>query len=237
MKAARIAVHPCECVRAGPGGRSVMDRWEPVLWALAVAVAMLVASCTGPQPVLASAGETAKQEGDTVEGETVVFDFGGPEAHVGWQTINDAVMGGVSRSSAGRGDGGAFVFAGTVSLENQGGFASVSSPVVDVDLAGSHGVAVRVRGDGKTYKLSAATDRAFGGIMYQAPFATLAGKWTEVRIPFGDFTPTYHGRVLTDRPPLDGEAVRSFGFLLSDRQEGPFRLEVEWIKCYPGQSS
>jgi len=212
-----------------------MDRWEPVLWALAVAVAMLVASCTGPKPALVPGEETAKQEGDTVEGETVVLDFGRPEAHAGWQAINDTVMGGVSHSSAGRGDRGALVFAGTLSLENQGGFASVRSPKVDVDLTGSHGVAVRVRGDGKAYKLSAGTDRAFDGIMYQAPFATSAGEWTEVRIPFGDFTPTYHGRVLTDRPPLDGEAVRSFGFLISDRQEGPFSLEVAWIKCYPRQ--
>ena len=193
---------------------------------------MFVASCVGSGPALVPAQKVAAEEVEAVEKNTVVFDFASPEAHQGWQTINDTVMGGVSRSSAGRGDGGAFVFAGTLSLENQGGFASVRSPEVDIGFTGSNGVAVRIRGDGKTYKLSARTDRAFDGIMYQASFTTSTGKWTEVRIPFGDFAATYHGRVLTDRPPLAAEAVSSFGFLISDGQEGPFRLEVEWIKCY-----
>jgi hypothetical protein len=209
-----------------------MGRREAVLWILGVGVAMLVTGCTGPGQGPAPAEETARKEGDTVEEETVVFDFESPEAHAGWKTVNDTVMGGVSRSSTGRGDRGAFVFAGTLSLENQGGFASVRSPKVDIGLTGSHGVAVRVRGDGKTYKLSARTDRAFDGIMYQASFATSADEWTETKIPFGDFAATYHGRVLTDQPPLAADAVSSFGFLISDGQEGPFRLEVAWIKCY-----
>src|SRR5690606_39501342 len=44
------------------------------------------------------------------------------------------------------------VFQGTLSLENNGGFASVRSGAIEQDLGKTHGVVVRVRGDGKTYQ-------------------------------------------------------------------------------------
>ena len=43
--------------------------------------------------------------------------------------------------------------------------------------------------------------------------------------------PTFRGRLLTDVPPLNPVKVTSVGFLISDKQEGPFKLEVAWIKA------
>ena len=42
---------------------------------------------------------------------------------------------------------------------------------------------------------------------------------------------TFRGRVLTDVPPLKPTIVASVGFLISDKQDGPFQLEVAWIKA------
>ena len=42
--------------------------------------------------------------------------------------------------------------------------------------------------------------------------------------------PTFRGRILTDVPPLNPAKVSSVGFLISDKQKGPFKLEVAWIK-------
>ncbi|RMF84645.1 MAG: hypothetical protein D6744_02710, partial [Planctomycetota bacterium] len=43
--------------------------------------------------------------------------------------------------------------------------------------------------------------------------------------------PTSFGRVRKDLPALDPRAIRSFGFLISDKQTGSFALEVDWIRA------
>jgi hypothetical protein len=37
--------------------------------------------------------------------------------------------------------------------------------------------------------------------------------------------------MLSSEPPLDASKVTSVGFLISDKQAGPFKLEVAWIKA------
>lgn len=56
--------------------------------------------------------------------------------------------------------------------------------------------------------------------------------WIIVRLPFDAFPPVYRGQVMSDAPPLDITAIRRIGFMIADRQEGPFRLEIEWINAY-----
>ena len=55
----------------------------------------------------------------------------------------------------------------------------------------------------------------------------------EHQLTFKDFVQTFRGRILTGVPPLNPAKVTSVGFLISDRQEGPFKLEVAWIKAAP----
>jgi len=64
---------------------------------------------------------------------------------------------------------------------------------------------------------------------YRAKFKTNADAWREIYLPFAAFVPTSFGRLRRDLPALDSSKLRSFGFLISDRQAGPFALEVEWI--------
>jgi len=56
-------------------------------------------------------------------------------------------------------------------------------------------------------------------------------------LPFADFRATSFGVELTDAPRLDPGKIRSFGFLISDKQAGPFALEVDWIKAASRQQS
>jgi NADH dehydrogenase [ubiquinone] 1 alpha subcomplex assembly factor 1 len=164
--------------------------------------------------------------------EWMVFDFEEPTDAEGWRVVNDTVMGGVSQSRIEAGANGTAVFAGTVSLENSGGFASVRSPAVEHDRAGYEGIALRVRGDGKGYKLTIRTDGRFDGVYYQAPVQTEPGAWQELRVPFSRFVPTFRGRRVEGAPKLDLARIQSLGFMISDRQAGPFRLEIDWIKAY-----
>jgi monofunctional biosynthetic peptidoglycan transglycosylase len=161
--------------------------------------------------------------------DKIVYDFQNTTNTAAWQVVNDDVMGGVSTSSF-RLTNGVALFQGKVSLENNGGFASVRSLPGPHDLAGSEAFFIRVRGDGHSYKLTARTGPDFDSAIYQSVFTTKKGEWEEHRLPFKQFIPTYRGRVLTGEPPLDPAHVTSLGFLISDKQDGPFQLEVAWIK-------
>lgn len=162
----------------------------------------------------------------------IVFDFAGSPQEPRWSVVNDTVMGGVSNSTFELTELGTGVFQGNVSLANNGGFASVRSVPQDLGLGDSEGVVLRVKGDGKRYKLSARQDADFDGVTYQTTFPTRAGEWTILQIPFKHLHPTFRGNTLRDRPPLSAEKIQSFGLLISDKQVGPFRLEIDSIVAY-----
>lgn len=164
---------------------------------------------------------------------TTVFDFQTLSSVTAWEVVNDNVMGGISGSRFTLTNG-VGVFQGEVSLENNGGFASVRSRSDEYNLDGAQALVIRVRGDGKRYKLTVRTAAGFDGVIYQRGFSTRGGVWEEHRLPLREFVPTFRGRVLSDRPALEAAAIRSVGFLISDKQEGPFRLEVAWIKAEGG---
>ena len=165
--------------------------------------------------------------------ERILFDFQAPTNSPAWQIVNDDVMGGVSTSRFQILTNGGAVFSGVVSLENNGGFASVRSSPVRHDLTGCGCFVIRLRGDGRRYKFTARTETGFDAPLYQCAFETKRGEWEEHRLAFKDFVPTFRGRILTDVPPLNPAKVASVGLLIADKQDGAFRLEMSWIKASP----
>lgn len=163
--------------------------------------------------------------------EKLLFDFQATTNSPTWQVVNDDVMGGVSTSQFQRLTNGGAVFSGVVSMENNGGFASVRSSPVRENLNGTDGFVFRVRGDGRRYKFTVRTGSGFNAPNYQAELMTKRGEWEELRLALKDFVPMFRGRVLIDVPPLNLAKVTSLGFLISDKQEGAFKLEVAWIKA------
>jgi monofunctional biosynthetic peptidoglycan transglycosylase len=159
-----------------------------------------------------------------------VIDFSDPDEIARWSAADDVVMGGISSSRLGATEDGTALFIGTVSLENGGGFASVRSNAATRDLAGARALVVRVRGDGRTYKLRVRTTSSFEhGASYLASFPTEPETWQEIVLRPSDFVASRRGRVVPDAAPLDLREVQSFGLLISNRQAGPFALEVAWI--------
>jgi monofunctional biosynthetic peptidoglycan transglycosylase len=177
---------------------------------------------------LTSVGFNMKAETAT---NKILFDFQVASNSPVWEVVNDDVMGGVSTSQFQVLTNGCAVFSGTVQLDNNGGFASVRSAPMREDLAGYTAFVLQVRGDGRRYKFSVRTGTGFDTPLYQCSFTTKSGEWEEHRLAFSDFVPTFRGRVLTDVPPLNPTKVNSVGFLISDKQAGPFRLEIGWIKA------
>jgi len=146
-----------------------------------------------------------------------------------WRPVDDVVMGGISSSGLDLAEAGIARFSGRVSLEYNGGFASVRTPPRDWNTAGATAFILRVRGDGHAYKFTLRTGDGFDGIQYQARFTPPAGEWTEVRLPIASFAATFRGRTVADAPPLDPARVRALGLMISDRQAGPFELLVDRI--------
>lgn len=159
-----------------------------------------------------------------------LFDFTAVSNAAEWQIVSDDVMGGMSTSRF-EAIGDLAVFRGVVSLENNGGFATVRSLPARHDLAGCDAFLIRVRGDGRRYKFTVRTECGFDAPLYQCAFTTRRDEWTEHWLALKDFVPTFRGRVLVDAPALDPARVVSVGFLISDKQAGPFQLEVAWIKA------
>ena len=146
-----------------------------------------------------------------------------------WRPANDTVMGGRSVSSLRFNESETLVFEGTVSLENGGGFASVKFRIDPIDLAKYESLRVRVRGDSNIYQVRLRTGTDSDGVAYAAPFRTESEEWETCAIPLSDFEARFRGRRVPDAPPLGAATIRQIGFLIGDRQEGPFRLEIDSV--------
>jgi monofunctional biosynthetic peptidoglycan transglycosylase len=181
----------------------------------------------------ASSNASSKQEqsGSGSRGPGIeLFDFSGAEPS--WYTLNDNVMGGISNSSVVIDtESHNLSFTGAVSLENNGGFVSTRSQWTGYDLSAFDGIALRVRGDGNTYRFRIRTEETGSAIAYTGLFATEAGTWQEIYIPFSEMVPLYRGFFVSAAGSLDPQSIRSFGLMLSDKQQGEFSLDVDWINA------
>ena len=165
-----------------------------------------------------------------------LVDFGGPEAAQQWQAVNDGVMGGVSDGRFTITDEKTLEFSGTLSLENNGGFASVRTKATDLDIEAGDTLVVRVKGDGREYVLNLYTKSRRMAFSYRAPLPTTKDEWTEVRVPLEDFIPTAFGRRVQGMGPVGPDQINGLGFMLSDKKPGKFRMQVEWVRVErPGE--
>jgi NADH dehydrogenase [ubiquinone] 1 alpha subcomplex assembly factor 1 len=160
-----------------------------------------------------------------------LIDFSAKYENTSWYPINDVIMGGRSESNLQVKEGIAR-FIGNVSLLNNGGFASVRSEIINLNLSEFAGISITARGDGKVYKCNLRTDTAFDGILYQTPFQPKADEWNRYDLPFTSFFATFRGRELDSAPPLDTSRIISIGLMISEKQAGPFSLEIREISAY-----
>ena len=192
----------------------------------AIVLSLLAAFC-----LVFGLDASAKEQGEADEA-IVMEDFVDADAATKrWFTVNDGVMGGKSKGGPSFADG-RLTFAGSTNTDG-GGFSSIRTRPGEHDLSEHAGLLIRVRGDGRTYKSSLRTDAKYGRwqIAFRADFETIDGEWIEVFVPFEDYVPSFRGREFRDPPPLELDKVQSMGLMIYDKQDGPFKLEVDWIKA------
>ncbi|MCU0622777.1 MAG: CIA30 family protein [Gemmatimonadaceae bacterium] len=158
-----------------------------------------------------------------------LFEFDGPDASAAWSVVNDGVMGGRSQGFVAGGTG-TLRFTGTL-VTRGGGFTSMRAPR-EIDLTGAVGVELRVRGSGRPFEVEIDDGwRAYGRrVSRRAPFATTP-EWAIVRVPFRVLRSTIFGQEVA-APAIDLARIRGIGVFLADGRDGPFALEIDYIRAY-----
>ncbi|KAJ3692111.1 hypothetical protein LUZ60_012461 [Juncus effusus] len=167
-----------------------------------------------------------------------------------WGALDDVVMGGVSESSfqilpTGSESGGPTgLFKGVVSTSNNGGFTSIRTKNFSEpeDLSAYDGIEIRLKGDGKRYKLILRTSYEWDTVGYTAIFDTVKDQWQTVKVPFESLKPIFRAKTLFDAPKFDPSNITALQLMFSKFEydgklnptfkEGPFELPFSTIKTY-----
>jgi hypothetical protein len=143
-----------------------------------------------------------------------------------WYTTNDDVMGGISNSSLKITENGNAEFSGTVSTENNGGFAMVRLPVNIKLKENNSKIVLKIKGDGKKYQLRIKSKR-FQRYWYVASFQS-TNKTQELEIPLKDFFPSYRGYRLNFEN-FSVEKLEEIAILIGNKKNENFKLIIEKI--------
>ncbi len=168
--------------------------------------------------------------------DPLTLDFGKGD-NASWRALNDGVMGGrsigvvdYSRKT--------MTWAGTVSLENNGGFSSVRSEWGTRDLSAFESVTLRCRtttGEPDTFTLTMETARQWWLPYWKANFEA-AAEWQEVTLPFSELKKS--SAMTGDLPKLWAwgalDDIERIGLMKYDGTAGDFGLEVDWMRFNSG---
>lgn len=164
-------------------------------------------------------------------GHRLITDFSAETDDLGWYVVNDNVMGGRSEGDFAVEES-ILVFTGSTNTRG-GGFSSIRTRELELDLTGHSGIRLKVLGDGRRYTWRLTTDARWRGrpVGYWADFDSVDGEWTTVDIPFSAFVPQFRGYRL-EGPALDVSRITGMGLMIYDKQDGPFRLQLENVRAY-----
>jgi hypothetical protein len=180
-------------------------------------------------------GSPADASGIPAGADLVLADFTDDGAEFSWYVVNDNVMGGRSEGTFTI-EQGTLRFAGRTNTDG-GGFSSIRTKPVQLDLSKYGGIRLHVKGDGRRYTWRLTTDARWRGaeVSYWADFETAAGAWSVVDIPFSSFVPRYRGTRL-DGPELNPARITGMGLMIYDKLDGPFELRLASVHAFSAQS-
>ncbi len=143
-----------------------------------------------------------------------------------WQVVDDVVMGGQSQGQFYISDDGNGIFQGDVSLKNNGGFSSLRHRLKTTRVEGYSKIVLKIKGDGKRYQFRVKSS-AYDRHSYINYFQT-DGSWQNITINLSDMYPTFRGMKL-NMPNYQGRQLEEIAFLIANKREEYFRLEISEI--------
>eukprot|EP00924_Labyrinthula_sp_SR-Ha-C_P005312 augustus_masked-scaffold_1-processed-gene-27.11-mRNA-1 protein AED:1.00 eAED:1.00 QI:0/-1/0/0/-1/1/1/0/198 len=102
------------------------------------------------------------------------------------------------------------------------------------DLTNYPNLSIRLKSDGKRYKVNVIPESYVGDDLYQGYLEIpdlYVNKWVSVSLPFESFVLLGGGKVKALQRALDYNQIQSIGFSIDEGQEGPFSLQVSIIKA------
>lgn len=187
--------------------------------------------------------------------EALLFHFKNEQDLAHWTPYSDKPHGGRSTCAFSIADGSALL-SGELSIEvedeamsrlKRSGFAGIRTieGTYFPDMEPFNTVAMRVKGDGRVYLSSLRTDNWVGSPWglenntWQAFIFAPKGAWHTVKIPMNRYMLTWQGKVIEGDASMSAQSVQGMGISLSAEGsptqsvsgDGPFNLQVEWIKC------
>ncbi|PRP86818.1 complex I intermediate-associated protein 30 [Planoprotostelium fungivorum] len=178
-----------------------------------------------------------------------IFRFNQMESVDNWKRYSDQEFGGGSTLDF-RLEDGVAVFSGDISLKVpppqrpvpghpqkaptivRSGFAAVKSPDHDWEFwNGYDTLLINAKSDGSIFTLNVKTTSPVEDALHQVSFSPPEHQFGEIAIPLTDFIATWRGVPESSRYALTPNDILSFGFMMCQRKEGPFKLEIEsmWL--------
>ena len=175
--------------------------------------------------------DTANSQETEIMDTLILSEFTGDSPDLGWYIQNDNVMGGQSQ---GRFEivSDELIFSGNTNTDG-GGFSSIRTHPLQLNLSDRSGIRVKVKGDGRRYTWHLQTDARWRGrsVNYWADFNTSADQVASVDIPFTSFVPQFRGFKLNG-PELNTQQITQLGLYIYDKNDGPFELILLSVEAY-----
>ena len=144
-----------------------------------------------------------------------------------WMVVDDVVMGGRSNGNFNINKNGFGHFHGAVSTENYGGFSSLRYRFEPIPVDKFSKIKIRLKGDKKRYQFRIKSDVSQRHA-YISHFQT-SGKWETIELNLEDLYPTFRGMEL-DMPNFSSDEIVQIAFLISNKKDEDFSLEIDKIE-------
>jgi hypothetical protein len=167
-----------------------------------------------------------------VSEKSLTYDFGNSgDKTRDWVLLSDNVMGGVTRSNI-EYKTNSVVLSGDISLDNFGGFASIKTTFSELDLSSFSGVKIRFKSENQQFAFTLEDSRNWTRPNYKNDFASKKpGTWETAVIYFKDFKEYLIGEPTGNKlNPGKLKNIVRLGIITTEKKEGPFTLEVDYIE-------
>ena len=162
-----------------------------------------------------------------------LLNFENANAAKTWVSVNDNVMGGISDGKFKIPQDKTLFFYGSLSLANNGGFASVRCLPTQLALKKNDSICFQAKGDGREYTINLYTNKRLTAFSYKQSFKTKKEEWINLTLPLDKFIATSFGRTIPNAAPIDPNEINSIGFMIGDKNIEPFQLELKNITILP----
>ena len=148
----------------------------------------------------------------------------------GWFVVLDGVMGGRSKASFEQSENSA-IMSGTISLDNNGGFASIRTPFSGFDLSGFTQVTIRYRSTGQEFAFSLSNYKRFYKPKYKQVLPTTNNEWSTLTLKLNEFYKVRLGTLLEGSPSHEdlAEVIR-LGLISNEKKASGFSLELDSVR-------